>query len=72
MRRGERWVTGGGSIVRVFSSPWGGERGRERGQEAPLDNAPMLPGWDYLQVRYGGPDSVHRCNNTPGILNGIA
>lgn len=30
MRRGERWVTGGGPIVRVFSSPWGGGRGGER------------------------------------------
>lgn len=69
MRRGERWNPYSKGIFESM----GGERGE--GDQVPLDNnAPMLPGWDYLQVRYEertlGLDSVHRCNNTPGILNG--
>lgn len=44
---GDRWSPYSKGI---FESVGGGD-------QVPLDNAPMLPGWDYLQVRYEDPSS---------------
>lgn len=53
--------------------------GGQGGVQVSRDNAPMLPGWDYLgsgRWRRGAElDSVHRCNNMTrrqGWFNGIA